>query len=413
MAPKFDLQTADVPALRDRVRQLTSAIVKQKEQIEQLRAKEHHLAGEKEKLERVQRDLQEEAAMAREMRADLQGQVARLQRALEHQAAEAELLRTEAQRAPAHDSAGAADQNEGEIAALRMASHNAEARASSLESELARQRQASRALSDELDALKDTFDLERQRWAAAAASHRLLPAGPSPAHTPHKSDGGGDESVEAKSVGAVGGWMDEGLSVASDHPPPGGGDGEGREGGDGERREVVSHAHTNDNQDTGETGAGDVTALPPGSAQGAHGGGHVDWMQSKVEAERSKRRELEAAVSQLHQQLALQTAQHEQEVQGHVAAQREAGTRHSEALASLEQARLTHKQVWRVCVCVSAGQVLVCESRRNDGAANVSAGAGVHQGAGGAARRAQGGDGARARRGQGAGAARAGRRARR
>ena len=141
MAPKFDLATADLPALRHRVTELTTGIVKQKKQIEALRSTEHQLAGDKEKLERQIRNLQEEAAMSREMRADLQGEVARLQRALEHQTAEVDMLRSEVavQREIGAQHAGAAAPDE-TTEQLRTAAEDAEARAAALSSEVARHR---------------------------------------------------------------------------------------------------------------------------------------------------------------------------------------------------------------------------------------------------------------------------------
>ena len=173
MAPKFDLATADIPALRERVRHLTSALVKQKDQIEKLRAMEHQLAGDKEKLERQVRNMQEEAAMCRELRSDLQGEVARLQRALEHQTAEADMLRTESEAGAASHSVagpnGQAAANEELVSQLRKAATDAEARAKMLESEMVRHRDESESLSEELESLRDSYNLDRRRWAERRA----------------------------------------------------------------------------------------------------------------------------------------------------------------------------------------------------------------------------------------------------
>ncbi|EKX53200.1 hypothetical protein GUITHDRAFT_132960 [Guillardia theta CCMP2712] len=98
MARKFDVGRATEEELRERVRTLTSALIKQKEQIERIRTSEHALAGEKEKLERQVINFKEEAEMSRQMRSELQGEVARMQRALELRAAEAEMIKTEAQK---------------------------------------------------------------------------------------------------------------------------------------------------------------------------------------------------------------------------------------------------------------------------------------------------------------------------
>ena len=270
MAPKFDLVSADPAALRHRVTELTTGIVKQKKQIEALRATEHQLAADKEKLERQIRNLQEEAAMSREMRADLQGEVARLQRALEHQTAEADMLRCDvaAQRELSAQNAApdeAAQQ-------WRKAAEDAEARAAMLTSEMARHRDEANALSEELEALKDTYEIERRRWAAAACaggSHRALPPGPSPAHAPAKITGGNDKQGPGSSGGEhrvtreTSGHDD---NAAPSRPPLGGGDAEEA----GARRKDEDQSAASSLSVGADLGAGDPTGLPEG-AQGAEG----------------------------------------------------------------------------------------------------------------------------------------------
>ena len=274
MAPKFDLVSADPAALRHRVTELTTGIVKQKKQIEALRATEHQLAADKEKLERQIRNLQEEAAMSREMRADLQGEVARLQRALEHQTAEADMLRSDvaAQRELSAQNAApdeAAQQ-------WRNAAEDAEARAAMLTSKMARHRDEANALSEELEALKDTYEMERRRWAAAACaggSHRALPPGPSPAHAPAKTAGGNDEEGPGSSGGEHRVTRDHDLvstsgqddDAAPSRPPLGGGDTEQA----GARRRDAEHSAASILSVGADLGAG-PTGLPEG-AQGAEG----------------------------------------------------------------------------------------------------------------------------------------------
>jgi len=201
MAPKFDMATADVTGLKERVRKLTTAIVKQKEQIEKLRATENQLAGDKEKLERQVRNMQEEAAMSREMRADLQGEIARLQRALDHQSAEADMLRNDMETHVIRPLDISASGNDELTCKLRKDVEDAEARAALLESEMARHRAEANSLSDELEALKDTYDMDSRRWAAGASSNRTLPLGPSPAQAPIKTMGGGDDEGAEGSEG--------------------------------------------------------------------------------------------------------------------------------------------------------------------------------------------------------------------
>jgi len=79
-----------------RSHQPLAQVVKQKDVIERLRASENRLAGDKEKLERQVANLGEEGEVARAMRTELQGEVARLQSALEVQRSENEMLKAEA-----------------------------------------------------------------------------------------------------------------------------------------------------------------------------------------------------------------------------------------------------------------------------------------------------------------------------
>jgi len=386
MAPKFDLATADVPALRHRVTELTTGIVKQKKQIEALRATEHQLAGDKEKLQRQIRNLQEEAAMSREMRADLQGEVARLQRALEHQTAEADMLRSEvaAQREPGAQNAGAAAPDE-TTAQLRKAAEDAEARAAVLSSEVARHRNEANALSEELEELKDTYEMERRRWAAAARAGdgiRALPLGPSPVHAPAKTASGDDEEGPGSSR--------EEHQVERDHagheddaapsrPPVGGADADEAGATRADAASALSVGADVDSAQNGwaegaerdgqlaegsgnEQGARNGTAGSQQSHAGelAHGGGvqtgaamavaggwaeqEIDRMKQKVAEQRKRCRELEATVSSLQHELAQAAARRHKEEETQQAETREASERYAALGASLSTCQKAHQQ---------------------------------------------------------------------
>ena len=380
MAPKFDLNTADMASLKDRVRQLTSAIVKQKEQIEKLRSAEHQLAGDKEKLERQVRDLQEEAAMSREMRASLQGEVARLQRALEHQTAEADMLRSEMEAASSQHLPGdphdipVASQDE-LVAELRKTAHDAEGRAAAVESEMRRYRDESHALSEELETLRDTLDEERRRWAAAAGSshgHRPLQSGPSPVHAPAKTAGGGNEAAEDCGVGTPSGTqlsqanselngdthdayscqptlgVDAGMvhdavagESSTDAAVNGGRRGiEAVEVEEGGKAAGQESAHADDH---GEAHAARSAAPADGSSAGEETWG-MERMREKLAGARSKCRELEEAVSSLNQELAQAAARRAREEEEHESERKRASARQEALAASLERAQKTHQQ---------------------------------------------------------------------
>ena len=93
MAPKFNVLTADRDSLVDRVTQLTSALVKQKEVIAKQKVTEESLLAENEKLQRQIRNLGEEGEIARQLRGELQNEVARLQRLLDLATAELQMMR--------------------------------------------------------------------------------------------------------------------------------------------------------------------------------------------------------------------------------------------------------------------------------------------------------------------------------
>ena len=95
MAKKFNIQTADRQGLVDRVTQLTSALVKQKEVISKLKGSEESLLSENERLQKQIRNLEEEGAVGRDLRGELQNEVARLQRSIELLSAEMQMHRGE------------------------------------------------------------------------------------------------------------------------------------------------------------------------------------------------------------------------------------------------------------------------------------------------------------------------------
>ena len=158
----------------------------------------------------------------------------------------------------------------------RKAAEDAEARAAMLTSKMARHRDEANALSEELEALKDTYEMERRRWAAAACaggSHRALPPGPSPAHAPAKTTGGNDEEGPGSSGGEHRVTRDHDLvstsgqddDAAPSRPPLGGGDTEQA----GARRRDEEHSAASILSVGADLGAG-PTGLPE-SAQGAEG----------------------------------------------------------------------------------------------------------------------------------------------
>jgi hypothetical protein len=158
----------------------------------------------------------------------------------------------------------------------RKAAEDTEARAAMLMSKMARHRDEANALSEELEALKDTYEMERRRWAAAACaggSHRALPPGPSPAHAPAKTTGGNDEEGPGSSGGEHRVTRDHDLvstsgqddDAAPSRPPLGGGDTEQA----GARRRDEEHSAASILSVGADLGAG-PTGLPE-SAQGAEG----------------------------------------------------------------------------------------------------------------------------------------------
>jgi len=381
MAPKFDLTTADTPALRDRVRQLTSALVKQKEQIEKLRGTEHQLAGDKEKLERQVRNMQEEAAMSREMRADLQGEVARLQRALEHQTAEAEMLRTEVEASAAAphgaglpDSAAATANGE-LVSQLRKAAEDAEARVALLESEMVRHRDEATSLSEELEALRDAYDMDRRRWA----DRRPPPAGMSSAEVPAAIPGNGNaeaapdsgsEMLPAAHTDAGGekgetftlpqegmaehaGWDATGHKEDSENGTAGEAQGQaGRAGSDAPLEAgQAGNVHSGDGTAGGGQGAHATAAngAAPARAGESEGwiDGEVERLMDKVAASRRRCRELEASVASLQQQVAHEQRARVREQEAHEAERGDASARHAAVAASLESAQKAYQQAQR------------------------------------------------------------------
>jgi hypothetical protein len=95
MAKRFNIQTADRDGLVDRVTQLTSALVKQKDAISKLKGSEENLLAENERLQKQIRILEEEGSVARELRSELQNEVARLQRSIDLLSAEMQMHRGE------------------------------------------------------------------------------------------------------------------------------------------------------------------------------------------------------------------------------------------------------------------------------------------------------------------------------
>jgi hypothetical protein len=91
MPKKFNIATADRQGLVDRVTQLTSALVKQKDTIAKMKSTEENLLSENERLQRQIRRLEEEGAVARELRGELQNEVARLQRSVDLLTAELQM----------------------------------------------------------------------------------------------------------------------------------------------------------------------------------------------------------------------------------------------------------------------------------------------------------------------------------
>ena len=91
MSKKFNIQTADRQGLVDRVTQLTTALVKQKDVISKLKSSEENILSENEKLQKQIRILEEENSMGRELRGELQNEVARLQRSIELLSAEVQM----------------------------------------------------------------------------------------------------------------------------------------------------------------------------------------------------------------------------------------------------------------------------------------------------------------------------------
>ena len=91
MPKKFNIETADRQGLVDRVTQLTSALVKQKDSISKLKSAEENLLSENDRLQRQIRRLEEEGAVARELRGELQNEVARLQRSVDLLTAELQM----------------------------------------------------------------------------------------------------------------------------------------------------------------------------------------------------------------------------------------------------------------------------------------------------------------------------------
>lgn len=209
--------------------------------------------------------------MSREMRADLQGEVARLQRALENQTAEADMLRSNmaAQRELSEQNAApdeAAKQ-------WRKAAEDAEARAAMLMIVMARHRDEANALSEELETLKDTYEIERNRWAAAArtgGSDRALPPGPLPAHVPAKTAGGHDEEGTGSSGGEHSVRREHGDLVSTSGHDDAAPSRPSFAGGDAEEAEARQKGEDHSAASTLSVGA-DLSAGPTGLLEVAEG----------------------------------------------------------------------------------------------------------------------------------------------
>ena len=243
---------------------------------------------------------------------------------------------------------------------------------------------------EELEELRDTYDMERRRWAAAARAGggiRALPPGPSPAHAPAKAasgdeeEGPGSSGEEHRAARDQAGHDDD---AAPSRPPVGGGDAEEAtarrsDGGQGAASALGIGAAVGSAQDGWAEGAdrGDGRAAAGcgeeraarnatvGSQQGhagelAHGEGvqagaampvaggwaegEIERLKEKAAEQRKKCRELEATVASLQHELAQATARRRKEEATQQAETKEASERYAALGASLSTCQKAHQQ---------------------------------------------------------------------